>query len=107
MNIIPVERLAQPTDAFRCAPYASVITVRTCLARRGAVFAGGRMKGHAPTQHAAFPECVRCALGARVAAQVPQVDTTPRCHCGAPVLDAGKRTPLCKDHRRATERTRP
>ena len=71
-EIIPVERLTKPTDVFRCTPLNATISARTCLARRGAKYTGGRTLGHAPKEHTAFLGCQSCELGAKVAAQVQQ-----------------------------------
>jgi len=92
-------------DLFRCHPFHAVITVAACHQRRGATYGGGRMRGHTPAKHAAFPECARCALGEAVHAQVPPVAapdvTCSAPGCGAVVTGAGQRKPLCPQHRRA------
>ena len=102
-QVLPVSALTRPLDRFRCVPFAAVITVRACLARQGATWAGGRMKGHGPKIHAEHPECVACALGKQVATQVPPVvDVAAVCSasgCGAPVTGAKGRKPLCGKHR--------
>jgi hypothetical protein len=102
-TVVPVARLTQRTQMFRCEPFSAVITVKACLARQGATFVGGRMKGHVPAQHAAFPECARCELGAAVMRRVPATESTlPQCSvvgCNARVLGAGRRTPMCERHR--------
>ena len=101
LQVIPVERLTALGERFRCDPFAAVIPARTCLARRGATFDGGRMKGHAPKQHPAHPGCAKCPLGAQVAARVT-AKPPPTCSepgCGAPVKGARGRAPKCPAHR--------
>jgi hypothetical protein len=102
-QILPVERLTRPLDRFRCEPFRAMLTVRACLARQTATWAGGRMKGHGPKVHAEHPECVACELGAAVARQVPPVVTaTVVCSasgCTTPVTGARGRKPLCGKHR--------
>ena len=103
MEPIPVERLTRPLDAFRCLPLAATITARTCLARRGATYTGGRNDHAGPTKHTAYAGCAACELGAEVAerveAEAPKGD---RCEaCGVPVKGAKGRRPLCAKHRRS------
>lgn len=104
-DLLPVAALTGPRDLFRCDPFHASITVATCHQRRGATYGGGRMRGHTPAKHAAFPECARCALGAAVHAQVPPAPvadvTCSASGCGAVVTGAGQRKPLCPQHRRA------
>lgn len=102
-TVVPVARLTQRTQFFRCEPFRAVITVATCLARQGATYTGGRNKGHVPAQHATHPECSRCELGAAVMRRVPATEPTlPQCSvagCNSRVLGAGRRKPLCARHR--------
>jgi hypothetical protein len=102
-TVVPVARLTRREQFFRCEPFSAVITVKACLARQGATYMGGRMRGHVPTQHAAHPECARCELGATVMRRVPAtVSTLPKCSvdgCNTRVPDAGRRKPLCERHR--------
>ena len=102
-TVVPVERLTQRTQMFRCEPLHAVLTVATCLARQGATFTGGRNKGHVPAQHATHPECSRCELGAAVMRRVPATESTlPQCSvagCSTRVLGAGRRKRLCERHR--------
>lgn len=102
-TVVPVARLTRREQFFRCEPFSAVITVKACLARQGATFVGGRMKGHVPAQHAAFPGCARCELGASVMRRVPATEPSlPKCSvvgCNTRVLGAGRRKPLCERHR--------
>jgi len=102
-TVVPVARLTRREQFFRCVPFSAVITVATCLARQGATYTGGRMRGHLPTQHPAHPECSRCELGAAVMRRVPATEPSlPQCSvagCNARVLGAGRRKPLCERHR--------
>ena len=102
-TVVPLARLTKREQFFRCQPFSAVITVATCLARQGATYTGGHMKGHVPAQHTAFPECARCELGAAVMRRVPAAEPSlPKCSvvgCNARVLGAGRRTPLCERHR--------
>ena len=99
-ELIPVERLTQPSDVFRCTPLNATISARTCLARRGAKYTGGRTLGHAPKEHTAFIGCQSCELGAQVAARVQVNPKLAPCSvCGVPVKGAKGREPRCPAHR--------
>jgi len=63
-DLLPVSALTGPRDLFRCEPFHAVITVAACHKRRGMTYGGGRMRGHVPAVHSAFPECTRCAARA-------------------------------------------
>lgn len=98
--LLPVERLTRPSHYFHCDPFAAVIPARTCLARQGATFEGGRMRGHAPKQHPVHPGCAKCTLGKEVTSRVKTTRTTASCSvCGVPVTGAKGRTPKCPAHR--------
>lgn len=71
MRKLPV--LSSHDDAFHCTPFGCVLSARACLARRAQTFTGGRMRGHKPEEHAVFPTCARCELGAQVAKQLEGV----------------------------------
>jgi hypothetical protein len=72
-DLVPVARLTSHDDAFHCGPFGCTLSARACLARRAATFTGGRMRGHTPEEHAAFPTCARCPIGALVAEQLADV----------------------------------
>lgn len=100
-DLLPVSALTRPLDRFRCEPFRATLTVKACLSRQQATYAGGRMKHHGPKIHAGYPECLSCELGKQVAARVPsKPDPSSTCSvCGAPVTGAGRRKPLCPKHR--------
>lgn len=74
-DVVPVERLTQRTDRFRCAPYRAVLTAGTCADRQSS-----RVNNHAPSKSSRERyECCRgCALGAQVAERVGPAPVTVR-----------------------------
>lgn len=74
-DVVPVERLTQRTDRFRCVPYRAVLTAGTCADRQSS-----RVNNHAPSKSSRERyECCRgCALGAQVAERVGPAPVTVR-----------------------------
>lgn len=102
LAVLPVEALTTGTDRFKCEPYHAVISARTCLARRGGRYEGGRNQHPTgPHEHESYPLCSRCDLGAKVAERVTAEPTGDRCDCGRTVRGAGARKPVCAVCRRA------
>lgn len=72
LDIIPVSRLTDRAQHFRCEPYHCTMTAGACVdrqARRARVHSAGGSKVR-------YIECVDCALGREVAARVPAVART-------------------------------
>ena len=70
--VLPVEALADASQAFRCEPFSAVIPARTCLARRRNTYVGARNQSTPATVYPEFASCARCELGARVEAAVAE-----------------------------------
>lgn len=83
LKLVPVSRLTSHGQHFHCAPYDCSISARACLKRRGETYEGGRMRGHTPQEHASYPTCAGCSIGARVAQKLAGV-TDPRANEPAP-----------------------
>ena len=101
--VLPVEALTDAGQSFRCEPFSAVIPARTCIARRGSTYFGGRNQHAPPTVYPEFTSCARCELGARVEAAVAEVRTEERCSvdgCGEVVHGAKGRRPVCPRHRK-------
>lgn len=79
LAVLQPETVARPEDRFRCEPYSAIIPARTCLARRGAEYVGGRSQHAAPERHAAFPVCAQCPLGLVIASRVASVAAPQGC----------------------------
>lgn len=101
--VLPVEALADASQAFRCEPFSAVIPARTCLARRRNTYVGARNQSTPATVYPEFASCARCELGARVEAAVAEVRTDVVCcveGCGEVVHGARGREPRCPRHRK-------
>jgi hypothetical protein len=97
---VDVAEVRALTDRFRCEPYACVLSAGACVGRQARV----AEIGDATARTTGMGSCVRCAVGARIAAQV---GTAERPVCGwTKGVERCTRTPLpgetlCEPHRRS------
>lgn len=68
-DVVPVERLTQRTDRFRCVPYRAVLTAGTCADRQAARTLN---RGTGSTRPE-FDSCRGCTLGAELVARLARV----------------------------------
>ena len=68
-DVVPVERLTQRTDRFRCAPYRAILTAGTCADRQAARTLN---RGTGSTRPE-FDSCRGCTLGAELVARLARV----------------------------------
>lgn len=96
--ILPISALTSRSDRFRCTELHATLSAAVCVERQTA-----RHEGKSSNQQDwfKFPFCASCTVGREVAARVPAKHGPVCAVCGVPVRGAGKRTPLCPEHRKA------
>ena len=103
LPVLPVDRLTQPRERFRCEPYRCTLTAEACLKRqRQAQTNRGGTIGREPMVTTHCADCADCALGRVVAQRVKLTVEPVKCSvasCNAIVEGAKGREPLCPAHR--------